>query len=141
MLSSLWKGRGSRQGIETASSMVETALVFPLLLMVAIGLVQFALYVHAQNVVTAAVQDGARRAAAEDGTLDAGLAQAQALLRAGLGAEASGVSVQGGADEETVVIVAQGRLHTIIPWVADATLPLQSRATVSREGFRVGPRP
>ena len=47
--------------------MLEAAVAFPVLLMVAIGLVQFALFAHAQNVVTGAVQDGARVAAQLEG--------------------------------------------------------------------------
>ena len=77
---------------ERGQAMVETALAFPLLLLVAVGLMQFALFYHAQNVVVGAVQDGARVAAAEDRSVDEGLAHAQALLRAGLGPSASAVS-------------------------------------------------
>ena len=44
--------------------MVEFALVLPVLLLVLIGVVQFALVHHAQNVVTTAAQEGARLAAA-----------------------------------------------------------------------------
>jgi Flp pilus assembly protein TadG len=117
--------------------MVEAAVAFPVLLIVAIGLVQFALYYHAQNVVTGAVQDGARVAAAEDRTVADGVAHAQALLRAGLGQSAGAVAVRGSDGGDAVE--AQGRLRTIIPWVADASLPLGARAVVSKERFRVGP--
>lgn len=120
-------------------ALVEAALAFPLLLLVAIGLVQFALFVHAQQVVTAAVQDGARVAAAEDRTAADGVAHAQALLGAGLGQSAGAIGVQGSDEGDVVVIEAQGRLRTIIPWVADASLPLRARAVVSKERFRVGP--
>jgi Flp pilus assembly protein TadG len=120
-------------------AMVEAAVAFPLLLLVAIGLVQFALFVHAQNVVTGAVQDGARVAAAADRTPADGVAHAQALLRAGLGRSASDIAVRAVEDSDVVVIEAQGRLRTIIPWVADASLPLGARAVMSKERFRVGP--
>lgn len=119
--------------------LVEAAVAFPLLLLVAIGLVQFALFVHAQHVVTGAAQDGARVAAAEDRTAADGVAHAQALLRGGLGQSAEAVSVQGSGGGDVVVIEAHGRLRTIIPWVADATLPLRARAVVSKERFRAGP--
>jgi len=122
-----------------AQAMVETAVAFPLLLLVAIGLVQFALFVHAQSVVTGAVQDGARVAAAADRTPADGVAHAQALLRAGLGQSAGDIAVRAVEDSDVVVIEAQGRLRTIIPWVADASLPLGARAVMSKERFRVGP--
>ena len=63
--------------------------------MVALALVQFALFAHAQNVVTGAVQDGARDAAGAGGTPQRGVAHTRALIHAGLGAEASAVEVSG----------------------------------------------
>jgi Flp pilus assembly protein TadG len=124
---------------ERGQALVEAALTFPLLLLVAIGLVQFALFVHAQGVVTGAVQDGARVAAAEGRTVGEGVAHAEALLDAGLGRSARDVTVRGSEGGGTVALEAQGRLRAIVPWVADATLPLGARAVVSKEGFRAGP--
>ena len=121
---------------ECGAAMVETAIAFPLLLIVALGLVRFALYDHAQNVVVGAAQDGARVAAAEDRDLDAGLAHAQALLRAGLGQSTRAVTVHGFDGGEVVVVETQGRLRLIIPWVGDASLPLHARAVMSKERFR-----
>ncbi|MBI4496655.1 MAG: pilus assembly protein [Chloroflexi bacterium] len=136
-------GRGRRaavlSGSERGQAMVEAALAFPLLLLVAIGLVQFALFYHAQNVVTGAVQDGARVAAAEDRTLEEGIAHANALLRAGLGRSAGEVTVGGIDGGDAIAVEARGRLRTIIPWVADATLPLWARSVASKERFRAGP--
>ena len=126
-------------GCERGQSMAEAALAFPVLLMVALGLLQFALFYHAENVVIGAVQDGARVAASEDRTLADGVTAAQGILRAGLGESATGVSVQGIDGSNAVAIEARGRLRMIIPWVADATLPLWARSVVSREHFRVGP--
>lgn len=132
------RGRSCRGG-EAGQTLVEVALAFPLLIAVAVALVQFALYYHAQTVVTGAAQDGARVAAAADRTVADGVAHAQALLDAGLGRAAADVSLQGLDGTDAVAIEARGRLHTIIPWVADATLPLQARSVVSKERFRVGP--
>jgi Flp pilus assembly protein TadG len=124
---------------ERGQALVEAALTFPLLLLVAIGLVQFALFVHAQGVVTGAVQDGARIAAAEGRTPADGVTHAEALLDAGLGRSARDVTVRGSEGGGTVALEAQGRLRAIVPWVADATLPLGARAVMSKEGFRAGP--
>lgn len=119
--------------------MVEVAVAFPILLMVAIGLLQFALFYHAQNVVTGAVQDGARVAASEGRTISEGVAVAEALLQAGLGRSAGGVRVRGIDGGYAVAIEAEGSLRAIIPWVAEATLPVGARSVVSKEQFRVGP--
>ena len=128
-------GRLRRRG----QALVEAALAFPLVLLVVLALVQFALYYHAQSAVTGAVQDGARVAAAEDRVLVDGISHAQSVLDAGLGGSASGVSVSGHDDGETVTIEAHGRLQLIIPWVNDMTLPLEARAIMSKERFRSGP--
>ena len=119
--------------------MVETAVAFPLLIIVAVGLVQFALFTHAQNVVVGAAQDGARVAAAEDRNIEDGLARAHDLLQAGLGASAEGVSVRGVDGGDVVMVEAQGRLRLIIPWVGDASLPLHAQAVMNKEAFHVGP--
>lgn len=123
---------------ELGQALVESALAFPILLLVAIGLVQFALYWHAESVITGAVQDGARVAAAEDSSVDDGVAHTHALLQAGLGRSAGDVTVQGSDSGATVKIEARGSLHLIIPWVGGASLPLQARSVMSKEQFRVG---
>lgn len=123
------------------AAMVETALAFPLLILVAVGVVQFALFVHAQNVVLAAAQDGARVAAAEDCSVGEGVAHAQALLRAGLGPSAEAVSVRGAEDGEVVMVETQGHLRLILPWVGDASLPLHAQAAMTKEHFRRGRLP
>lgn len=110
--------------------------------MVAIGLVQFAIYEHAQNVVLAAAQDGARVAAALGSTSDDGLRRANSLVDAGLGRAAEQRSVQveavPAAAPEQVTVTVRARLRMILPWVplADPYLPLFARAHMSKERFR-----
>jgi hypothetical protein len=120
---------------ERGQATAETALAFPLLLAVAVALVQLALYVHAQSVVTAAVQDGARVAASEDRGVADGVAHAQALLRAGLGRSASELDVEGVDGGDAIALEARGALRAVVPWIADATLPLGARAVMAKERF------
>lgn len=124
---------------QRGQGMVEAAITFPLLLMTAIGLVQFALFAHAQNVVTVAVQDGARVAASEDRSLTDGVGHTRALLEAGLGRSVEDVAVSGTNGADTVSVEARGRMRLIIPWAANATLSLAARSVVSKERFRAGP--
>ena len=124
---------------QRGQGMVEAAITFPLLLMTAIGLVQFALFAHAQNVVTGAVQDGARVAASDDRSLADGVTHTRALLEAGLGRSVDDVAINGTDRSDAVAVEARGRLRLIIPWAADATLPLGARSLVSKERFRAGP--
>ena len=124
---------------QRGQALVEAALAFPLLLLTALGLVQFALFAHAQHVVTGAAQDGARVAAAEDRTVEDGVGHAEAVVRAGLGRSAEEVTVRGMDSGDSVAVEARGHLRTIIPWVADATLPLGARSVITKEQFRAGP--
>lgn len=124
---------------EHGQALVETAVAFPILLIVALVLVQLALFYQAESVVTGSVQDGARVAAAEDSTIGDGVVRAQTLLRAGLGRTAGQVEVEGSDAGNTVTIQAQGHLQLIVPWLGGVSLPLQARSTISKERFRVGP--
>lgn len=119
--------------------MVEFALAFPLLILVALALVQFALYAYAENVVLGAVQDGARVAAESDHSVSDGVVTARALIQTGLGTEASSVEIQGSNAGATVTITANGGLPTILPGVARVTLPLKADASLSKESFEAGP--
>jgi Flp pilus assembly protein TadG len=124
---------------DRGDALIETAVVLPVLLMVILGLLQFALYAHAQHVVAVAVQSGARLAAADGAGIQEGVSHTQAILDAGLGTSADNVAVQGRDGGDTVVVEAHAHLRLIIPWVADATLPLSARTVAYKERFRVGP--
>ena len=123
---------------ERGDAVVEAAVTLPLLLIVALALVQFALYAHARHVVAAAAQEGARAAAAEGASLEEGVGYAQDLLRAGLGQTAGSISLRAVDDGQQVTVAAAGQLPMVIPWVADAGLPLSATAAVAKERFRAG---
>jgi Flp pilus assembly protein TadG len=119
--------------------MVEFALVVPVLLVVLIGIVQFALVYHARDVATTAAQEGARLAAAEGRTPEDGEARARDVLQSGLGQTGAGFSVSAQDDGENVVVEASGDYPLIIPWVTGNSIPIKADATVRREEFRSGP--
>jgi Flp pilus assembly protein TadG len=119
--------------------MVEFALVLPLLLLVLIGVVQFALVHHAQNVTTTAAQEGARRGAAEDG--DPAVAEERTLdvLRAGLGGLGDGFAVAADQSNESIIVTTSGSYPFIIPWLGSQTISIEAAAEMRKEGFRSGP--
>lgn len=125
----------SRGGRKRAQSLVEVALAFPLLILAGVGVVQFSLWMHAEGVVTAAVQDGARVASSETGTLADGQAVAAALLRDGLGPSAALVSVIPTQDAAAVRFEATGTLPAIFPWGSVTTIPLHATALMARDRF------
>jgi Flp pilus assembly protein TadG len=129
--------------------MVETALAFPLLVLIALALVQFALYAYDQNVVTATAQEAARVAAlASDSQVSsAASARVAALLPSSLWGKATvqAATTTLTAGGESVTIGIDGSLATFFPWFsfrsgpARLTLPLHASVTASRERFRGGP--
>jgi Flp pilus assembly protein TadG len=124
---------------EAGESMVEFALVLPLLLLLLIGVVQFALVHHAQNVTTTAAQEGARLGAAEDG--DAASAEGRTLdvLRSGLGSLGDGFAVAADESDESITVTTSGSYPFIIPWLGSQTISIEAAAEMRKEGFRSGP--
>ena len=122
-----------------AATTVEAALVMGLVLIVVFAMIEFALFWHAEHVVEGAVQDGARVASAEDGSLQDGVDRAQVLLRAGLGNSAARVQVTALDGGEKIAIQAQGQWPIGIPSTLSGNLPLQARSVMSKERFRAGP--
>ena len=124
--------------VERGSAVVETAITLPILLIVTLAVLQFALYAHASHVVAAAAREGARTAAADGASLEEGVAYAQDLLRVGLGQTGDVIGLRAVDDGQSVTVTATGHLSMIIPWVADAGLPLHAQAAVAKERFRAG---
>ena len=118
-----------------AQSLLELACVLPLLMLAGAGVIQFSLWMHAEGVVTAAVQDGARVASSESGTLDQGIAAAQSLMRDGLGPNAAFVQLVPSQDASTVRFEASGTLPALLPWGPAATIALHATASMARDRF------
>lgn len=134
------KPRGVRHGDgEAGESMVEFALVLPVLLLVLIGVVQFALVHHAQNVVTTAAQEGARRAAAEGRDAIDGEQRTRDVLGSGLGSTGEDFEVVATDDGEMVMVRASGGYPLIFPWLGGRDIELDATARVRKEGFHSGP--
>jgi Flp pilus assembly protein TadG len=129
-------GREARRRA-TGQSLVDFAIALPLLVLVLLGMVQFAVWYHGESVVLAAVREGAHAAALEGGIAQDGVDTARRLVTAGLGRYGAGVTVEAAVDAEVARVVAEGRLPAIVPLpgLPDG-LPLRARATAYREGFR-----
>lgn len=124
---------------EAGESMVEFALVLPLLLLVLVGVVQFALVHHAQNVATTAAQEGARHGAAEDGDVAVAEERALDVLRSGLGSLGDGFAAAADESEESVTVTTSGSYPFIIPWLGSQGVSIDAAAEMRKEGFRSGP--
>ena len=122
----------SRSKSQQGQSLVELAVTLPFLLLAALALLQFSLYVHAENVVTTACAEGTIVASAENGTLGEGVATARSLVGAGLGREVNDLAVQGASGGRTVALEARGTMPLLLlgPLVQ---LPLHARSVMIKE--------
>jgi TadE-like protein len=121
-----------------AQVLVETALVLPLLLVASLGVLQFALYEHARDVLAGAAQEGARLAAEDGRTLDQGYRRVRDLAAAGLGTAIEPFEPAGSRGDEVVLISLDTQLRPILPLPVQGGLPIHVEASVARERFRPG---
>ena len=121
---------------ERGIASLELALVAPALMLLVLGVLQFGLWYHAQEVVQGAALEGARAAAAEDGTAAAGRDRAIKVLHEGLGSVATeqGASATVGPDIAQVRVTA--RLRGLLPIPGLSSFLLSSEASAFRERFR-----
>jgi len=119
-----------QRGIAT----IEFTAVVWLFLLLVLGATQFGLWWHAQHVVLGAAQDAARIVASEDAIPAAGRARALELLRAGLGRDAAGATVQIRRDPELTQVTVTARLRPLLP--IGAGIRLRATAHSHTERFR-----
>ncbi len=124
------KRRGAGQAL------VESALGLPLMLLLSLGVLQVVLYAHARDVLTSAVQEGARLAAEDGRGLDEGYARARALVSAGLGTSVEPVRLDGNLDNDNVAVRVNASLRPILPLPLIQDLPIHAEGRVARERFR-----
>lgn len=123
--------RAARRG----QALVELAVAMPAVLLLAVGLLQLALYLHAEGVVRGACEEGARVASAgPEDQLDAGVAVANALVHAGLNSSTA-VTITASEDLDTVTFEARGALPLVLPGFWARSLPLSARVVTARERF------
>jgi Flp pilus assembly protein TadG len=108
-------------------------LVVPVLMLVLLVVVQFALWAHAAQVVQLAASEGDRVARTAGGSAGAGQSRAQAVLSAsGSGVTSTGaiVSVMPG---DQVRITVTGRAVAVLPWL---DLPVSATEVGPIQEFR-----
>jgi TadE-like protein len=119
-------------------ALVESALVFPMLILLSLGVLQVMLYAHARDVLSSAAQEGARLAAEDGRGMDEGIRRAQDLVTAGLGTSAEPVQIEISVTPDVVDLRIDSKLRPILPLPLDGGLPLHADARVSAERFRPG---
>lgn len=95
--------------------MTSTVLVFPVLLLVILLAVQFALAFHAKTVVTAAAQDAARAAQARTGTPERARVVGQTFVSDNASTLLHQVNVAVRSDGDTVRVEVRGTVTAVVP--------------------------
>ncbi|MEX0816624.1 MAG: TadE/TadG family type IV pilus assembly protein [Gaiellales bacterium] len=121
---------------ERGSVALELAIVAPVLMLLVLGVLQFGLWYHAQNVVETAALEGARVAAAEDGTAGAGESRALEVLQEGLGQAADVEGATASIDQDAARVEVTAQLPGLLPIPGLRSFSLSSEATAFRERFR-----
>ena len=115
---------------------LELALVAPVLMLLVLGVLQFGLWYHAQQVAQGAALEGARVAAAEDGTAAAGRSRAIEILREGLGGVATEQAANASVGPDVARVRVTARLRGLLPIPGLSSFLLSSEASAFRERFR-----
>jgi hypothetical protein len=127
-----------RSRCSPGQALVESALVLPLLITLALGVLQVVLYAHARGVLTSAAQEGARLAAEDGRGLNDGYARAESLVTAGLGSSVDPVRLDGRFEAEVVSVSVDAHMRPILPLPLVNDLPIHVEGRVARERFRPG---
>ena len=116
---------------ERGSSSAELVVATPLLLLLILGVIQFALWQHATHVAEAAAQQGLAAGRVEGGTETTGQTEADAVLRQ-LGVLSDSRVVTDRTVDMTTVIVT-GEAPSVLPFLH---LPVRAVASGPSERFR-----
>lgn len=117
-----WRDRGAAS--------VELVLATPLLLLLLMAGVQFALWSHASHMAQAAANEGVQTARAYRSSAAAGQADTQALLADLSGGALTGTNVSASRDAASATITVTGQAASVIPGL---TFPIRISVTAPVE--------
>jgi Flp pilus assembly protein TadG len=124
-------GATRRAASERGSAAVQTAILFPVALLLIFGIIQGALWYHARNVALGAAQEGVRVASAEGG--GGGADRAHEFVRDLTGGTLiRDLDVSESATGEAVTITVTGKAPSLIPGVSGVTVRQSATAPIER---------
>jgi hypothetical protein len=116
---------------ERGSAAVQTAMLFPVFLLLVFGLIQGALWFHARNIALGAAQEGARAASAEGGA--GGVQRAREFVGNLTGGTLiRDLDVRETATGEMVTIIVVGNAPSLVPGVTGLTVRQSATAPIER---------
>jgi Flp pilus assembly protein TadG len=118
---------------QAGAATAELVVATPLLLLLVLGVIQFALWQHAEHVVTAAAQEGVRAARLQGGTAAGGQVEAESFL-AQLGSHlVTDPRVIAQRDGAQARVEVDGRVEAVIPFLH---LPVRAVSAGPVEAFQ-----
>ena len=100
---------------QRGEAVTETVIVVPALLLLIMTVIQFGLWYHAQHVVQAAAQEGARAARAEGATSEEGQERAMAFIARAGGQSVKAAEVASERSEDAVTVRVSGEAPAVVP--------------------------
>jgi len=119
-----------RRRRDSGAASVELVLATPLLLLLLMAGVQFALWAHARNMAQAAANEGVQTARAYGSSAAAGRADTRALLADLSGGSLTGTNVTASRSATSATIVITGQATSVIPGL---TFPVRISVTAPVE--------
>lgn len=119
--------RGDRGSVSA-----ELVIATPLLLMMLLAIVQFALWSHATHIAQAAASQGLAVARSQNGTAAAGTSSAQQLLDQLAGGPLTGSAVTSDRGAASASVNVSGTATSVVPFL---TLPVHAEAVGPVERF------
>lgn len=102
---------------ERGSVTTELVIVMPVVVLLIMAVMQFALYYHGANVATAAAHDGLRAARVEEGSTSAGQARANTIVAQSAGSLFDTLHIQVHRGAHRVHVEVTGSVISLIPGV------------------------
>ncbi len=134
MSSAVRRLRGQVRADERGSATVEMVIATPLLLLLILLVVQFAMWQHSVHVAQAAASQGLAAARVEGGTAGAGQGEANLVLRQLSHSVLVHPSVRVTRGANTTAVTVTGEAQSVIPFLH---LPVHATASGPVERFRV----
>lgn len=126
----------SRWREERGSASAELVIAAPLLLLLILSVVQFAMWEHATNVAQAVAEQGLAAGRVEGGTAKAATAEAESVLSQLGSGVLSHPRVRANRGAITTTVIVTGKAEAVLPFLS---LPVRSEATGPTERFTAGP--
>ena len=120
-----------RAAAERGAAAVQTAILFPVALLLVFGIIQGALWFHARTIALGAAQEGARASSAEGGTGGEDRAREFVSSLTG-GTLIRDLAVVEAATGETVMITVVGTAPSLVPGVSGLTVRQSATAPIER---------